>query len=152
MRRKSIKTSPGENNRLPGWETSLHGLADSLIGSPFVLGKTNCSLLAARAVDAMYGTAFAQEFAAVAVSDESELSEAAARRTLREFESHGFIRIETNFEQTGDILIGWKDPLERCAVYLGAGRCLTSSRKHGVRIVPLNIFRRAYAPEVFRWV
>ena len=153
MRLKSTKPLLGENSRqrLPDWESRLHEFANGVIWKPFVLGETNCSLLAARAVDAMYGTAFASEFSSVATSDESELSEAAERRTLCEFEAHGFSRVQKNFEQTGDVLIGWKEPFERCAVYLGGGRCLTSSRDHGVRLIPLNVFIRAYSPEVFRW-
>ncbi|HNX52312.1 MAG TPA: hypothetical protein PKI68_01060 [Pontiellaceae bacterium] len=154
MRLKSTKPSLGENShpRFPDWESRLHDFANEVMEKPFVLGETNCSMLAARAVDVMYETDFFNEFRLVAPSDESELSEALSRRTLREFEAHGFSKVEKNFEQTGDVLIGWKEPFERCAVYLGGGRCLTSSREHGVRLVPLNVFVRAYEPEVFRWV
>jgi hypothetical protein len=142
----------GFSPRLPDWEPRLNRWASELIGAPFVLGKTNCSMLAARAIDTMYGTDYTSEFLDVADTDETELAEAADRRTLREFEAHGFSRVPENFEQPGDILIGWKDPFERCAVYLGGDRVLTSSREKGICLVPLGVFRRAYNAEGFRWV
>jgi hypothetical protein len=151
MRQKSTELLPGARSRLPDWETRLHDWASRQIGLPFVLGSTNCSMLAVKAIDVMYDTTFFFEFAAVAADDAAELAEAADRRTLREFKAHGFTPVAVNFEQTGDVLIGWKEPFERCAVYLGGGRCLTSSRSRGVAIVPLAVFRRAYNAEAFRW-
>jgi len=160
MRQKSTKPSLGvaegrdgspSRPRLPDWEPRLIAFADSVQGDPFVLGQTNCSILAARAIDAMTGSNHWKKFAAVATTDESELSEASDRRTRREFEAAGFSKVRKNFEQPGDILIGWKKPFERCAVCLGGGKVLTSNRDKGVIIIPLALFCRAYKPEGFRW-
>lgn len=154
MRRKRMKHLPGaaEHPRVRNWETALHEFAGSVVGTPFVLGETNCSILAARAVDAMYGTSFWSEFRDLAITDETELEQSAERTTRAQFAAHGFAVVPKNFEQTGDILIGWLDPFERCAVCLGGGRCLTSSRERGVCIISVPLFTRAYNAEVFRWV
>jgi hypothetical protein len=136
---------------LPDWELRLHAFAQSVLGLPFVLGETNCSILAARAIDSMTGSNHWKTFAEVATTDETELAESSNHRTKAEFEATGFSKVRKNFEQPGDILIGWKDPFERCGVYLGGDKLLTSSRTKGVVIIPLGVFNRAYSPEVFRW-
>ena len=152
MRLKSTEHSPGAKTRLSDWETRLIDFAQSVLGEPFVLGKTNCSILCARAIDAMTGSNHWKTFAEVATTDKAELAEASKHRTKAEFEAAGFSKVRKNFEQPGDVLIGWKEPFERTGVALGSGRVLTSSRQKGVVIVPLAVFRRAYNPEVFRWV
>jgi hypothetical protein len=131
---------------------SLHAFAQRMLGRPFVLGQTNCSMLAAGAIDAMYATGFTDQFEQVALTDDTELEWCADRRTKAAIENAGFSRVPQHFEQPGDLLVGWKEPFERCGVFLGSGRVLTSSREKGVVIVPLNVFVRAYSPEVFRWV
>lgn len=152
MRQKKTEPSPGAQTRFSDWEVRLHAFAGSVVGEPFVLGKTNCSILAARAIDAMYGTDFGTEFADVAATDEAELAEASKHRTKAEFEAHGFSKVRKNFEQPGDVMIGWEEPFERCAVYLGGGRVLSCTRERGVCVFPLKVFVRAYKAEAWRWL
>jgi len=95
MRQKSTEPSPGAA-KLSDWETRLIAFADSVKGSPFVLGQTNCSILAARAVDAMTGSNHWKTFADVAVTDEAELAEASKHRTKAEFEAAGFSKVRKN--------------------------------------------------------
>lgn len=151
MQASKTEISPGEVKRRDGWEVALHDWAAGMIGQPFVLGQTNCAMLAMAALDVMYSTGLFDRFKHVATDEESEVAESMARRTLHEIEALGLRRVTKFYEQTGDIILGYREPFERCGVYLGSSRVLTSDRVRGVCVADLDFFFRAYKARGFRW-
>lgn len=146
------ETSRGEVSRREGWEIALHNWATEMIGRPFVLGQTNCAMLVAGALDVIYGTRLLERFKDVAPNESAEIEESQSRRTLREIEGLGLRRVTKFYEQTGDVILGYRDPFERCGVYLGGNRVLTSNRVRGVCVADLDLFFRSYKARGFRWV
>lgn len=150
MQQKLTAPSPGALKRLPDWEQRLTAFFSSVIGLPFVEGSTSCALLAARALDAMTNSDLHSQYAPLDGDDETEAAVCVTRFVRAELIALGLEPVPRNFEQPGDIIVGWVDPFERCAVVAGSSRCITSSREHGVHIASTRAFIRLANAEVFR--